>query len=68
MESKDSATAEYHLKRSIQLYPTPAAHNNLGLLHLREGDRAAARASFREAIALDSRYEPALQNLEKLSG
>jgi hypothetical protein len=66
MEAKDSATAEYHLKRSIQLYPTPAAHNNLGLVQLQNGNREAARASFREAIALEPRYEPALQNLEKI--
>lgn len=66
MEAKDSATAEYHLRRSIEFYPTPAAHNNLGMLQLSAGDRDGARASFRSAIAIDSRYEPALQNLEKL--
>ncbi len=66
MESKDSTTAEYHLKKSIEEYPTPAAHNNLGILYLNAGDREAARFNFRQAIVLDPHYEPALQNLEKL--
>ena len=66
MDSKDSATATYHLRKSIELYPTPAAHNNLGLLHLQGGDRESARASFRQAILLDPSYEPALNNLERL--
>jgi osmotically inducible lipoprotein OsmB len=68
MQAKDSATAEYHLRRSIEFYPTPAAHNNLGMLQLSAGDREGARASFRNAIALEPRYEPALQNLEKIGG
>ena len=66
MESRDSASAEKHLKRSIDIYPTPAAHNNLGLLQLQAGDRDSARASFRRAIVLDPSYDPALRNLEKL--
>jgi osmotically inducible lipoprotein OsmB len=66
MDSKDSATANYHLRRSIEIYPTPAAHNNLGLLQLQGGEREAARASFRQAILLDPGYEPALNNLERL--
>jgi tetratricopeptide (TPR) repeat protein len=66
MDAKDKATAEYHLKRSIDRFPTAAAHNNLGLIELQDGRRDAARASFREAIALDPRYEPALKNLEKI--
>jgi tetratricopeptide (TPR) repeat protein len=66
MEAKDRASAEYHLRRSIDRFPTPAAHNNLGLLALQDGRRDTARANFREAIALDPRYEPALKNLEKM--
>ncbi len=66
MEARDSATSEYHLKRSIEAYPTPAAYNNLGILYLNNGDRDAARQNFREAIALDPHYDPALKNLERL--
>jgi tetratricopeptide (TPR) repeat protein len=66
MDARDTASAEYHLKRSIDLYPTPAAHNNLGLIQLQSGDRTSARASFRRAIVLDPSYDPALRNLEKL--
>jgi tetratricopeptide (TPR) repeat protein len=66
MEARDAASSEFHLKKSIELYPTPGAYNNLGLLQLQAGDREAARSSFRQAIALDPQYDPALQNLEKL--
>lgn len=66
MDARDSATAEYHLKQSVAIYPTPHAWNNLGLIQLQAGDKGAARTSFRNAIELDPRYDPALKNLEKL--
>jgi osmotically inducible lipoprotein OsmB len=66
MEAKDSRSAEFHLRESIKFCPTPAAHNNLGIIQLQQGDRASARASFRSAILLDPGYDPALKNLEKL--
>ncbi|HYC79095.1 MAG TPA: tetratricopeptide repeat protein, partial [Planctomycetota bacterium] len=68
MAAKDSATAEYHLKRSLDFYPTPAAHNNLGLIYMQSGDRDRAREQFRAAVRLDPNYDPALQNLERLGG
>jgi tetratricopeptide (TPR) repeat protein len=66
MAAKDMATTEYHLRESIAVYPTPQAHNNLGLVHLDRGERDLARENFRAAVRLDPNYEPALQNLEKL--
>lgn len=66
MAAKDMATTEYHLRESLSLYPTPQAHNNLGLVYLDQGDRDRARENFRAALSLDPKYEPALQNLEKL--
>lgn len=66
MDARDSATSEYHLRKSVELYPTPHAWNNLGLIQLQGGDKSAARTSFRNAIELDPRYDPALKNLEKL--
>lgn len=68
MDARDSATSEYHLKQSLSLHPTPHAYNNLGLVQLQSGDKDAARTSFRRAIELDPRYDPALLNLEKLGG
>ncbi len=66
MAAKDMATTEYHLRESIAMHPTPQAHNNLGLVYLDQGDRNRARENFRAALSLDPKYEPALQNLEKL--
>lgn len=66
MNAKDMATTEYHLRKSIDIYPTPQAYNNLGLVYLNNGAHAAARDNFRAALRLDPNYEPALQNLEKL--
>jgi tetratricopeptide (TPR) repeat protein len=66
MAAKDQTSAEFHLRESIKLSPTPAAHNNLGIIQLQKGDRESARASFRSAIRLDPSYDPALRNLERL--
>lgn len=66
MAAKDTVTTEYHLKRSLDAYPTAAAYNNLGLVYLNAGDKDRARENFRSALRLDPNYEPALQNLEKL--
>ena len=66
MAAKDTVTAEYHLKKSLDAYPTAAAYNNLGFIYLQSGDRDRARENFRAALRLDPNYEPALQNLEKL--
>jgi hypothetical protein len=66
MAARDAVTTEYHLRRSLDAYPTPAAYNNLGLVLLNGGDKTGARENFRRALQLDPAYEPALQNLEKL--
>jgi TolA-binding protein len=66
MSAKDMATTEYHLRRSIDEYPTPQAYNNLGLVYLESRDYDRARENFRAALRLDPNYDPALRNLEKL--
>jgi Flp pilus assembly protein TadD len=66
MEAANPTSAEFHLRESIKLNPTPAAHNNLGIIQLQKGDRESARASFRSAIRLDPSYDQALRNLERL--
>lgn len=44
-----------------------AAHNNMGALHLRQGDYLAARKEFEEAVRLNPGLAPAWRNLAKLS-
>jgi tetratricopeptide (TPR) repeat protein len=68
LQAKDSSTSEYHLKKSIEAYPTPYAHNNLGIMYLAKDDRAAAREQFQRALAVDPGYAPAKDNLDKMDG
>ncbi|QDF97902.1 hypothetical protein CJ010_15870 [Azoarcus sp. DD4] len=44
----------------------PESHLNLGTLHARSGDAAAAEAAFRQALTLDPRSVPARVNLADL--
>jgi lipoprotein NlpI len=65
MWATDDAAAEAHFKRSIELHPTPAAYNNLGLLYLREGQTERAKQMWQRALELDPTYEPARRNLDR---
>ncbi len=42
---------------------SPEIHNNMGRIHLRNGDISEARVEFRKALALDDRNADALLNL-----
>jgi Tfp pilus assembly protein PilF len=44
----------------------PESHLNIGLLHLRSGQPAAAEDAYRTALRLDPRFVPALVNLADL--
>ncbi|MSR75237.1 MAG: tetratricopeptide repeat protein [Planctomycetes bacterium] len=64
--ARHAADSEYYLKRSIELSPTPAAYNNLGLLYLQHGDKTRARNQWLQAVELDPANRPALENLKRL--
>jgi hypothetical protein len=64
-KAQTAAESEYYLKRSIELRPTAAAYNNLGLLYLQSGDRARAQEMWQKALDLDPGYVPARENLDR---
>ena len=64
--ASSEADAEYWFLKSLDLYPTPAAYNNLGLLYLKQGKRDRARDMWERATRLDPSYRPAHENLERL--
>ncbi len=59
------APAEEHLRQAIELNPLNAnAHNLLGELFVKRGDRPAAVVEFRAALAIDRNHAAAKKNLE----
>lgn len=62
-KAKTAAESEYYLKRSIELKPTAAAYNNLGLLYLQNGERERAVSMWEMALDIDPGYVPAKENL-----
>jgi hypothetical protein len=63
------AAALAHYDRAIRLDPTrPEPHNAQGLVYLFQGRKGEAGQAFRRALAADSGYAPARENLRKLSG
>ena len=65
LRAKTPSESKYHLEHSIDLYPTAAAWNNLGTIHVAEGNRSAAIRAFEKALALDPNYTPARDNLNR---
>ena len=62
--STDQSRARRHYQRAMDLAPSDAtAHANLGAECKRQGDQAAAIASFQAAIALDPHLEGARESL-----
>ena len=58
--------AEEALQRALILdEEQPAVHNLLGVLHEIHGELRKAQNSYREALNLDSKYEPARFNLRQ---
>ena len=47
--------------------PVPAVLNNLGTLDAQAGDKDSARQAFQQAIAKGGDYQPAIQNLKRLT-
>jgi tetratricopeptide (TPR) repeat protein len=64
-QSTSAEESERLLLRSIEIHPTPAAHNNLGILYLQKGNRSAAESEWRRALALDPDYRAARDNLNR---
>ncbi len=58
--------SEYYLKKSIEVKPSAAAYNNLGLVYLQAGDRRRATEAWENAVALEPGYRPAAENLAKV--
>jgi tetratricopeptide (TPR) repeat protein len=65
LSAKTPSESKYHLQRSLDLYPTPAAWNNLGTIYINEGQRRQAEEAFLKALDLDPNYTPARDNLAR---
>lgn len=64
LDRREFDEAERLVQRAIDRHPDSAvAHNLMGVLHLKLGERHAAYHSFRAALRADQQYEPALENL-----
>jgi len=60
----DYAAAARSYADALALDPGhPAAHNNLGMLLARDGEREAALGHFRAALEADPQFAPAIRNL-----
>jgi len=55
--------SEAHYLRSLSLHETAGAHYNLGILFHTLGNMTKAIESFQRALALDTKYQPARDNL-----
>jgi tetratricopeptide (TPR) repeat protein len=66
LAAKTPSESRYHLQRSIDLYPTAAAWNNMGTLHVNDGERRLAEDAFLKALDLNPNYAPARDNLARL--
>ena len=61
MAAGDFLDAELRFKEFLLQYPTyPGAHVNLAIIHVNNGDDAAAARSIDAALAIDPEYAPAL--------
>ena len=61
MATGDFVDAELRFEEFLLQYPAyPGAHVNLAIIHVQNGDEAAAQASLDAALALDPGYAPAL--------
>lgn len=64
--ARTASESEYYLKKSIELHPTAAAYNNLGLVYLQSGDKGRAEDAWRKALAIEPGYAPAVDNLARM--
>lgn len=64
----DLKKAEEKLRKAIEIYPQYAnAYNNLGVVLMRDKDRAGAIESWQKAIEVDSKYGPPYLNMARVS-
>ena len=64
----DYKKAAEKLEKAIEIYPDYArAWNNLGVVHMKENDKAAAKQAFDKSIAVDDKFVPGYLNLGRLS-
>jgi len=61
-----AAAVEEYTALQLSTGDQPEAHLNLALLHMAEGDMAAAEAAYRKAIVRDAQFIPARVNLANL--
>ncbi len=66
--ARDMDQKIYLLRKGLRYCPNnPAAHNDLGVAFVLNGDNASARSHFRHALRLDPGYYPARRNLDRLN-
>lgn len=66
VKNEKFAEAKDHFKKAIAIKPTPTAWTYLGVTEEKTGDRAAAEAAYKKALALDAGFAEAAQNLSAL--
>lgn len=68
MAKRDNGGAAGLLEAAAKEIAIPVIFNDLGVLYAKMDDRSRTLNAFREALARDSGYGPARQNLERLKG
>lgn len=64
LEKDKPGLAKLVINRALEVHPDEKAlYNNIGIVHLSEGDLRSAIRSFKKAIALNRNYRTALANL-----
>jgi tetratricopeptide (TPR) repeat protein len=62
----DQAALQHYAAASQHSPDQPEPYNNAGLIYLEQGDKTHAELSFRRALAVDPKFEPARTNLQKM--
>lgn len=65
-ERYDDAIAAYERSLELDLPRPHVAHYNMGLVHERRGDPAAARRSYEKALELMPDWQPAVDRLQEM--